>query len=73
MALLPKKYLIWDAEKYDITLKCKKAALQNFLYLYTNNQMSVFCPRYVDRFKVCMSTFENHVDTLFMSVCLLLK
>ena len=34
MALLPKKYLIWDAEKYDITLKCKKEALQNFLYLY---------------------------------------
>ena len=55
-------------------------------YLYTNNQMSVFCPRYVDRFNVCMSTFkinvdnyfvcmstfENYVDTC-LSVCLLLK
>ena len=31
MAFLPKKYLLWDAEKYDITLKSKKEALQNFL------------------------------------------
>ena len=35
--------------------------------------MSEWCPENVDRFNVCMSTFENHVDTLFMSVCLLLK
>ena len=41
--------------------------------LYINKLMSEFCPRIVDRFIVCMSTFENHVDTLFMSVCLLLK
>ena len=32
--IIAKKYLLWDAEKYDITLKCKKEALQNFLYLY---------------------------------------
>ena len=55
------------SSRVTIDLKCK------YNNLYTNNQMSEFCPRNVDRFNVCMSTFENHVDTLFMSVCLLLK
>ena len=48
--------------------------------------MSEFCPRNVDRFNVCMSTFKINVDNYFvcmstfenyvdtrLSVCLLLK